>query len=243
MSKGPLVLIGNTGTGVEILETATILGFEVIEYNPPDFVNGQVIPREHFEYPAILGYFSFPENAELRFDRLTIENRLILETLAKKAGFWNWTSIVHPSAVISPSTSLGVNAFINANATVANNSTIGDNVWINRNASIGHDVAIGDFCRIGPSTVIPGLVVLKERVTTGPGVVMINFLTIGKGATVAAGSVVTKDIAAGLLVFGSPATSKRSFRVRTKRILKNVAKRILLRLGFLGAVRKRRARS
>lgn len=242
MDERPLVLIGNTGSGIEILETAKLLGYEVIEYNPPDFANGRVIPQEHFEYPAILGYFAFPENAELRFDRLTIENRLMLETLAKKAGFWNWTSIVHPSAVISPSATIGANVFVNANATIAYKTTIGDNVWINRNASIGHDVVIGDFCRIGPSTVIPGLVVLKERVTTGPGVVMINFLTVGRGATVAAGSVVTKDIGEGLLVFGSPATSKRSVRIRTIKIFERFAKRILIRLGLLEAVRKRRGR-
>lgn len=242
MDKGPLVLIGNTGTGAEIFETAQLLGYEVIEYDPTDFANGLVIPQGHFEYPVILGYVMFPENGELRFDRLTIANRLKGQTLAKNAGFWNWTSIVHPSAVISPSATLGVNVFVNANATIANNTTIGDDVWINRNASIGHDVVIEDFCRIGPGTVIPGLVVLKERVTTGPGVVMINFVTIGRGTTVAAGAVVTKSIGEGLLVFGSPATSKRSARIRTIKMMERMAKPILRRLGLLEAARKRMGR-
>jgi serine acetyltransferase len=72
--------------------------------------------------------------------------------------------------------------------------------------------------------------------------VMINSVTIGRGATVAAGSVVTKDIGEGLLVFGSPATSKRSVRIRSKKFLKRHAKRILTRLGLLDALRQRMGR-
>ena len=251
MPNNSIIVIGTDLSGQDIIDAAILLDFEVLTYNPAPredsspnnlFIDSSVIPNGHFNLPVILGSFAFDINDELRFDLRTIENRRHLMALAEAAGFWNWTSIIHPSAVVSPSSTIGKNVFISANSTIAYNTKIGDNVFVNRNVAIGHNVTIGDFSRIGPGTVIPGHVILKEGVTTGPGVITINNIIIEKNVAVAAGSVVTRDIAEGLLVFGSPATSLRPFRIRLKKRLKRISKKILSRLGLLKAAKLLRRR-
>lgn len=47
--------------------------------------------------------------------------------------------------------------------------------------------------------------VLEDNVDVGANVVIIGNITIGKGATIGAGSVVVKDVPAGVVVIGNPA--------------------------------------
>lgn len=50
-----------------------------------------------------------------------------------------------------------------------------------------------------------GKIVIKDNVFTGHGVIVLPNVTIGPNAVVAAGSVVTKDVAPGDIVGGVPA--------------------------------------
>jgi acetyltransferase-like isoleucine patch superfamily enzyme len=80
--------------------------------------------------------------------------------------------------------------------------------------TIGRDVAIGPevFIRDSDSHVISGSgrsstepIRIGDRVWIGARAVILKGVTIGDGAIVAAGSVVTKDVAPGTLVAGVPA--------------------------------------
>jgi UDP-2-acetamido-3-amino-2,3-dideoxy-glucuronate N-acetyltransferase len=46
---------------------------------------------------------------------------------------------------------------------------------------------------------------VKRRVSIGSGAVVLGGLTLGAGALIGAGAVVTRDVAAGAIVVGSPA--------------------------------------
>ncbi len=48
--------------------------------------------------------------------------------------------------------------------------------------------------------------VVEDRASIGTGATILGGVKIGRGATVGAGSVVTKDVAAGETVVGNPAT-------------------------------------
>jgi acetyltransferase-like isoleucine patch superfamily enzyme len=80
--------------------------------------------------------------------------------------------------------------------------------------AIGRDVAIGPevFIRDSDSHIITGSgrsstepIRIGDRVWIGARAVILKGVTIGDGAIVAAGSVVTKDVAPGTLVGGVPA--------------------------------------
>jgi acetyltransferase-like isoleucine patch superfamily enzyme len=100
---------------------------------------------------------------------------------------------------------------------------IGDGTFINSGVSLcaGDLVRIGSRCQIGPRVMIvdndfhvPGdplsrpesrPVVLEDLVWLGAGAMVLKGVHIGRAATVAAGSVVTKDVPAGAVVGGVPA--------------------------------------
>lgn len=104
---------------------------------------------------------------------------------------------------------------------------IGHGAYLNRytlldahaGISIGRDVMIGPHCYLtdGRHGIAPGASVKSQRMTATPIVVedeawlgahvtVLAGVRIGRGAVIGAGSVVTKDIPAGAIAYGTPAT-------------------------------------
>jgi len=211
--KPRIVLAGSGYISVEIYETAVSLGFEVINYDPlgksriPETksIHSQELNEELLALPIIMGTTDYSEFDIYPTDRRAILNRTKLFHDIELAGFKNWTSIIHPSAVVSSSATIGSNVFINANATIANHATVSNNTQINRNVSVGHDVVIQSFCSIGPGVTITGGTVINANVFIGAGATIINAAHVGVGATVGAGSLVTRHVLDATVVIGSPA--------------------------------------
>jgi acetyltransferase-like isoleucine patch superfamily enzyme len=125
--------------------------------------------------------------------------------------------------------STGHNVIIRENTTIGNNTAIGTATVIEGNCTIGSDVriqsmvfiptnaVIGNGVFIGPNSILtndryppfgkPELrgPILEDNSTIGGNVTILPGVRVGRGAAVAAGSVVTKDVPAGMLAIGSPA--------------------------------------
>lgn len=163
----------------------------------------------------ILGYpiydFAYLEKQFKKNDRIGIipavgENaarKKIVERLLKRGV--PLLSVLHPSAVIHPSVSIGDGTAAMAGVIINVDSKIGMNVILNTGTMIDHDCRIGDHVHLGPGVILAGGVNVGESAFLGLGARVIPNIKIGKNAIVAAGAVVIKDVPAGAKVAGVPA--------------------------------------
>ena len=94
---------------------------------------------------------------------------------------------------------------IGAQSYVNIRSHIGDNTFINNGCTVEHDNYIGEHCHLAPSVATGGGVKVGDETLIGLNSTIRDQARIGKGALIGMGSVVTKDIPAGVVAFGCPA--------------------------------------
>ncbi len=119
-------------------------------------------------------------------------------------------STVHPSAVVSPSASVGAGTMILARALVNAGAEIGRNVIVNSAAVVEHDVRIADHAHVCPGAVVCGEARIGEGAFVGAGAVVIQGVRIGAWAVVGAGAVVVRDVPDAGRVVGAPARPLRN---------------------------------
>ena len=118
---------------------------------------------------------------------------------------FTWLTLIHPSAYIDETASLGAGTVVMAGAIVQPGSRIGRHAIINTAASVDHDCTIEDFVHICPGAHLAGTVSVGERTLLGTGCSVIPGIHIGANVIVGAGAVVTKDLPDGVTVVGLPA--------------------------------------
>lgn len=126
------------------------------------------------------------------------------------AGFgFTLINAISTHARLSRHVILGHGIAIMPGAIVNAGTEVGDGAIINTNASVDHDCLIGAFSHIAPGVAIAGSVKIGEEVLIGVGARVIPGVTIGKRSIIAAGAVVVSDVAADVLVTGTPAKIKK----------------------------------
>ena len=124
----------------------------------------------------------------------------------------DYSCLNHKDSIIASTVRLMPGSIINPGVNLAPFATIGNLVTINRNASIGHHTEIDEFSTIHPGVNIAGHCKISSSVTIGIGSSVCDGVTIGENSVIGAGSVVTKDIPANVIAYGSPAKTVRNLK-------------------------------
>lgn len=106
----------------------------------------------------------------------------------------DYISLCHPSAIISPNSTIDVGSVVMQGAVIQSDAKVGKHSIINTSCSIDHECNIGNFVHISPNSTLCGNVSIKEGTWIGAGSVILPGVTIGKWCVIGAGSVVSKDI-------------------------------------------------
>ena len=132
----------------------------------------------------------------------TLRARLCAELLEHRR---NLATIVHPSAVVSRSASIGPGCYLGENAVVRSNSALGSGVFLNAGAVVSHDCEVGDFVTFGPNAASGGHVTIGAQTMIGVGASIRPWIRVGRGCVVGAGAAVVGDIEDGMAAMGVPA--------------------------------------
>lgn len=117
-------------------------------------------------------------------------------------------TVVHPTAWVAPSASLGSGVALAPFACVGPGVTVGDLAMLNTYASLGHDAVVGRGCVLASYSVATGYSVLEDGVFIASHAVVTPGQRVGAGARVSAGAVVFHDVPAGWLAGGNPARAR-----------------------------------
>lgn len=113
-------------------------------------------------------------------------------------------SLVHPSAIVSQSVTIGRGSIVMANVTINVESIIGEGVILNTACTIEHENNIESFVHISPRVALGGNTTIGADTHVGIGSVTKQGIVIGKNSMIGAGSVVVKNIQDNCIAYGNP---------------------------------------
>jgi sugar O-acyltransferase (sialic acid O-acetyltransferase NeuD family) len=201
-----IVIVGAGGFGREVLhwaraawgrDAAKIAGFLSAD---PHLLDA------HGPSPPVLGdpsaFVPLPGDGLVLAIGIPRTRRAVAEALLAKGA--TFLSVVHPTAVVAPTATIGAGSIICPHAVVSDAARLGTCVLVNYHASLAHDAGAGDFAVLSPYAAVGGGAAIDADVflglhaSVGPGV------TVGARSKVSANSSALFDVAADSLVHGVP---------------------------------------
>ncbi|MCM3568220.1 acetyltransferase [Neobacillus mesonae] len=120
-----------------------------------------------------------------------------------------YITLIHNTAVISPSSNIDIGTVVMPNAVINANSKVGKHSIINTGAIIEHDCKVGDFTHVSPGAALTGAVEIGEGVSVGAGAAVIPNIRIGEWSVIGAGATVIHSIPSNCTAVGIPAVIKK----------------------------------
>ncbi len=118
---------------------------------------------------------------------------------------YKFPNIIHKSAIISETATLGYGNIIMPNVVINANANVDNFCIINTSSIIEHDTNINSYSSISPNAVVCGNCNIGEGVFIGANATLIHNINVKNWSVIAAGSVITKNISSKRLFAGNPA--------------------------------------
>jgi len=201
-----VIIIGSGGHGAELDDyinyNNSIQGIEeykIIAYlddNPDNYSSYQ------FSAPLIGGVKNHTVRKDIYYiigiANLTYRQRFVEQYLKDGAKF---LSVIHASAYISRSSTIGVGVIIGPHANLGPNTRIGDFTVINSRSSVGHDTEVGKYNFISPNVCFSGFTKVGDSNLFGINSATIPEIQIGNNNKIMAGMILDRNVGDDTVVF------------------------------------------
>lgn len=204
--KNEIYIIGAGTYGEAMCELADILGYVVKGFYDDD---KQKINR------GIMGVEVIGKTSELDYKRIAGkqfivaigDNNIRLEVMNNINSLGGETpTLIHPTAIISPSAKIGKGVYIQANAYIWTKVEINDFCIISPNVVIAHHSTIGKACLLSTLSAVGASINVNDKVFLGMGSTIVTGVdTVGQNTIIGAGAVVLKDVDENSVYAGVPA--------------------------------------
>lgn len=197
-----LIIIGASGHGKVVADIAKKNGYDEIV-----FLDDNEIITECLGFPVIgcvSAYVDYIDDCDffVAIGNLEARERIYNDLIAFGG---NVVTLIHPSAVIANSVTVGYGTVVMAGAVINPSVAIGNGCIINTCASVDHDCIIGDLTHISVGAHLAGTVVVRESTIIGIGASVSNNIEITSDCIIGAGAVVVNDIKEKGTYVGVPA--------------------------------------
>lgn len=125
--------------------------------------------------------------------------KVIIEQLLAKAA--NFITVIHPTALVSPTAKIGVGCVISHNVSIGPKAVLKDFNLINSRCTIGHDTQIGSYNFLSPQVVTGGFAKIGDENFIGTNAAILPGIILGNSNVVAAGMIVDKKVDDNSTVF------------------------------------------
>lgn len=210
-----LLILGAGGHAKVVAETALSSGAASSLAFLDDSCVGADPPSSLLDWP-VMGPLSMSLQQDLvsRFDAAAVaighaDTRLHWIKQLQFAGY-HLPVLIHPTAWVSPTSTLGPACVVFAQALVQTSAFIGVGVILNSGCSVDHDVQLSDGVHICPGARLAGEVRVGSRSWIGMGASLIQRVRIGSDVTIGAGAAVVSNIPDGITAVGVPARAVSS---------------------------------
>jgi bifunctional UDP-N-acetylglucosamine pyrophosphorylase/glucosamine-1-phosphate N-acetyltransferase len=199
--------VGMTDPSRTYLDTTVVLAPDV-----------QLLPGTILEGRTVVGAGSVVGPETHLVDTIVGEGAVVRQTVAREAEIGD-RAIVGPYASLRPGTRLATGAHVGTFVEIKN-SEIGEGAKVPHLAYVG-DAEIGPGANIGAGTITANYDGKRKHRTkvgadarTGSNTVLVAPVEVGDGAYTGAGAVVTRDVPAGALAKGVPASIEEGWVAR-----------------------------
>lgn len=198
MSK-KLIIIGASGHGKVIADTAIKNGYEII-----GFLDDNETIQNILGFPVLGKIETVPKYQKNYEFVIAIGSNAIRKKIAEQYDV-KWATLIHPSAVIGMDVQIGKGSVVMANAVINPSAKVGQHCIVNTEAIIEHDNVLADYVHVSPNAALAGTVRVGEGTHIGVGACVKNNLEITDEIVIGAGAVVVKDICEKGVYVGVPA--------------------------------------
>jgi sugar O-acyltransferase (sialic acid O-acetyltransferase NeuD family) len=197
------ILIGYSGHALVVAETAIDNNLNLIGYAEKNLATNNPFQLDYLGFENEENFIGWTKEASyvlgIGDNNLRQKVAHLIESKGK-----NIETVIHNSASISKTVTIGVGTFINRNVAINAFAKIGKYVILNTACIIEHECVLADAVHIAPGAVLAGNVTVGERTFIGANAVVKQGIAIGKDVIIGAGSVIINDIPDGKKVVGNP---------------------------------------